>query len=203
MPRRISAGIHHPLPAVPAHRRLARGSDSLTQEKLGFLWKHFGMLFEMGYTGYSMHPSFNIWRTMQKLWVARMKRFHSLTSVLYVHQFLKQLELNTERLLSEPEPEEAEETLLKYPSRSKVATVLNACTLANASCPASCTSKSSSAKVAQLATSTWRLTMSAKGSASANTPSTWWTSASTSTACIGAEAPNSGSEPNSVSLKSS
>jgi hypothetical protein len=47
-----------------------------------------------------MHPSFNLWRIMQKLWIIKMKKYHTLTNVIYTQLFLKQLELKTEALLS-------------------------------------------------------------------------------------------------------
>ena len=70
------------------------------------------MVFELCYPEYSMHPSFSLWRIMQKLWIARMKKFHVLTNVLYTQQFLKQLEVVTETLLNQKE--EADSSLLKY-----------------------------------------------------------------------------------------
>ncbi|MBS1889784.1 MAG: hypothetical protein JST59_00695 [Actinobacteria bacterium] len=60
-----------------------------------------------------MHPSFNLWRIMQKLWITRMRKFHALANILYTYQFLRQLELTTEELLDRQE-EEAECNLLKY-----------------------------------------------------------------------------------------
>lgn len=137
------------------------------------------MVFELCYPEYSMHPSFSLWRIMQKLWISRMGKFHMLTNVLYTEQFLRQVEGATQTLLNQ---EEAESGLLKYPFRYKIAIVLNACTLANASSPASSTSKSTlDHLLPRLATSTSRRTAIASSRLLTITRNTWWMLALTST----------------------
>jgi hypothetical protein len=46
---------------------------------------------------------------MQKLWIMKMKKYHTLANVIYTQLFLKQLELSTESLLSNRNVMNAEE----------------------------------------------------------------------------------------------
>lgn len=82
---------------------------------MGFVFEHFALVFECLHPEYSLHPSFGLWRFMQKMWVAKMRRFHPLTNPVYAQLFLAQLEDDTARLIAaQPAMECEPDSVFKY-----------------------------------------------------------------------------------------